>query len=88
MLGFPGGSLLKNLPARAGNAGSMRGPGRSPGEGNGTLLQYSCLENPMDRGDCKRVRHNLMTKQQHTPLKKNNYQYLKSLEYISLPVTI
>ena len=33
MLGFPGGSLLKNLPASAGNAGSMLGPGRSPGEG-------------------------------------------------------
>ena len=70
MLGFPGGSSLKNLPASAGNAGSMLGSGRSPGEGNGTLLQYSCLENPMDRGDCKRVGHNLTTKQQHTSFKK------------------
>ena len=44
---------VKNLSANAGDikeAGSIRGPGRSPGEGNGTLLQYSYLENPMDRG--------------------------------------
>ena len=70
MLGFPGGSLLKNLPASAGNADLMLGPGRYPGEGNGTSLQYSCLENPIDRGDCKRVGHDLTTKQKHTLLKK------------------
>ena len=48
--GFPGGSIVKNLPANAGDAGSILGSERSPGEGNGSLLQYSCLENPMDRG--------------------------------------
>ena len=45
--------VVKNLPASAGDtgdAGSMPGLGRSPGEGNGNPLQYSCLENPMDRG--------------------------------------
>ena len=45
--------MVKNLPANAGDArdtGSVPGLGRSPGEGNGYLLQYSCLENPMDRG--------------------------------------
>ena len=45
--------MVKNLPANAGearDAGSVPGPGRSPGEGNGSPLQYSCLENPMDRG--------------------------------------
>ena len=45
--------LVKNLPANAGDAedtGSIPGWGRSPGEGNGNLLQHSCLENPMDRG--------------------------------------
>ena len=51
---FPGGSIWKkNLPANAGNsgdAGSIPGWGRSPGEGNGNPLQYSCLENPKDRG--------------------------------------
>ena len=48
--GFPGGSVVKNLPAHAGEAGSIPGLGRSPGEGNGNSLQDSCLENPMDRG--------------------------------------
>ena len=45
--------VVKNLPANAGDirdTGSIPGLGRSPGEGNGYLLQYSCLENPMDRG--------------------------------------
>ena len=40
--------LVKNLPAR--DPGSIPGSGTSPGEGNGNPLQYSCLENPMDRG--------------------------------------
>ena len=51
--GFPGGSVVKNLPASAGDTrdvGSIPGSGRSPEVGNGNLLQYSCLENPMDRG--------------------------------------
>ena len=45
--------VVKNLPANAGDIrdeGSFPGSGRSPGEGNGNPLQYSCLENPMDRG--------------------------------------
>ena len=42
---FPGGSVVKNRPADAGDLGSVRGSGRSPGEGNGYLLQYSCLGN-------------------------------------------
>ena len=42
--------MVKNPPASAGDAGSVPDPGRSPGEGNGNLLQYSCLGNPMDRG--------------------------------------
>ena len=48
-LSFPGGAVVKNLPANAGHSGSVPGLGRSPGEGNGNPLQYSCLENPMDR---------------------------------------
>ena len=47
---FPGGSVVKNLPANAGDAGSILDLGRSPGEGNGNPLQNSCLGNPMDRG--------------------------------------
>ena len=45
--------MVKNSPANAGDIGDaalIPGSGRSPGEGNGSLLQYSCLENPMDRG--------------------------------------
>ena len=42
--------MAKNPPASAGDAGSMPGSGRSPREGNGNPLQYSCLENSMDRG--------------------------------------
>ena len=46
MLDFPGGPVVKNPPGNAGDAGSIPGSGRSPGEGNGNPLQYSCLENP------------------------------------------
>ena len=48
--GFPCGSVVQNLPANAGDAGSIPGWGRPPGEGNGNPLQYSCPENSMDRG--------------------------------------
>ena len=48
--GFPGGSEGKTSACNAGDLGSIPGSGRSPGEGNGNPLQYSCLENPMDRG--------------------------------------
>ena len=49
-LGFPDGSEGKASACNAGDLGSIPGLGRSPGEGNGNPLQYSCLENPMDGG--------------------------------------
>ena len=49
-LGFPGGLAGKASARNAGDLGSIPGSGRSPGEGNGNPLQYSCLENPMDGG--------------------------------------
>ena len=49
-LGFPGGSEVKNPPINSGDMRLIPGSGRSPGEGNGNPLQYSCLGNPMDRG--------------------------------------
>ena len=69
--------MVKNMPANAEvirDAGSIPGSGRSSGEGNGKPLQYSCLENPIDRGAWQttvlgvaRLRHDLATKQQqHT----------------------
>ena len=42
--------MVKNQLANAGDAGSVPGSGRSPGEGNGNPLQYFCLDNPLDRG--------------------------------------
>ena len=50
MWGFPGGSVVENLPANARDVDLSPGSGRYPGEGNGNPLQYSCLENLMDRG--------------------------------------
>ena len=47
---FPGGSVVKTLPANGGDVGSVSGLRRSPGQGNGNPLQYSHLRNPMDRG--------------------------------------
>ena len=52
-LGFPGGSVIKNLPTNMGDRGDVGltpGWGRFPGGGNGNLLRYSCLGIPMDRG--------------------------------------
>ena len=60
--GFPSGSVVKNPPASAGDTGSFPGSGRSPGEGNGYLLQYSCLENPMDRGAWQATIHGVIKK--------------------------
>ena len=68
-IGFLSGSLVKNTSANAGDLGSIPELGRFPGEGNGNPLQYSCLENPMDRGAWQlqssgvtRVGHDLVTK--------------------------
>ena len=49
--------MVKNLPANAGDAGSIPGSGRSPGEGNGNLLQYYCLWDPVDRGAWQAIVH-------------------------------
>ena len=52
--------MVRNLPANAGDirdTGSIPGSGRSPGEGNGNPFQYSCLENPMDRGAWRAMVH-------------------------------
>ena len=66
-LGFPGGSVGKESAGSAGDPGSNPGQGRSPGEGNGNPLQYSCLGNPRGAGHAAvhgvaRVGHDLVTK--------------------------
>ena len=59
--------MVKNLPASVGDAGSMiAGSGRSPGGGNGNPLQYSCLGNPMDRGDLRAIVHRVAKKSDAT----------------------
>ena len=65
-LDFPSGSVENNLPANAGDArdtSSIPGSGKSPGRGNGNLLQYSCLENPMDRGALQATVHRVAKSQ-------------------------
>ena len=55
--GFPGGSVVKSLPANAGDVGLIPGMGRSPGEGNGNPLQHLYRENSMDRGAWRATVH-------------------------------
>ena len=61
--GFPGGTVVKNPPASAGDMGSIPGLGRSPGIRNGNPLQYSYLENSMDRGAWQATVHNVKKSQ-------------------------
>ena len=65
-MGFPGGSVVKNIPGKAGATGdssSILGSGRSPGEENGNPLQYSCLENSLDRGAWRATVHRVSKSQ-------------------------
>ena len=64
--------MIKNLPANAGDEGSIPGSGRTPGEGNGNPLQYSCLENPMDRGAAWAIIHGVAKSQ--TRLSAHTYR--------------
>ena len=66
LMGFPGNSAAKNLPANAGYAGSIPGLGRPLGERSGNPLQYSCLGSPMKRGDCWAVTVQGVTKESDT----------------------
>ena len=62
-LGFLGGSDGKESTSNSGDLGLIPGLGRSPGEGNGNSLQYSCLENPMDRGAWRATVHGVTESQ-------------------------
>ena len=80
-------SVVKNLPAKAGDkrdVGSVPGSGRSPGEGHGNPLQYSCLENPMDKGAWRAIVHRVTQSQTwltqlstHAELKNFHMQLLE-----------
>ena len=90
LMGFPGGTKVKKLPANAGDARDsdlIPGSGRSPGGGNGSPLQYSCLRNPMDRGAWQaivlgipRVGHDLAT--EHSSTIPHGYHNFISLIYL------
>ena len=82
-MGFSGGSVVKNPPANAGDTDLILGLGRSPEEGNGKPLQYSCLGNPMDRESrwatvhgVTKIRHN--DQQQQSFLLIINQKEIKS----------
>ena len=72
--GFPDGSVVKNPPANAGDADSIPGSGRSPEGGNGYSLQYSCLENPMDRGAWRAIVHGVTKESDMTEQLSENKQ--------------
>ena len=87
-MGFPCSSVGKKSACSAGDLGSIPGSGRSLGEGNGNPLQYSCLENPTDRGawqgtvhDIAGVGHDLATK---PPIKRYLKQLAKKLKNHSI----
>ena len=77
-MGFPGALVVKNSPANAGDirdVGSLPGSGRSPGGGHDSSLQYSCLENPMDRGAWQATVHGV-AKSQLKRLSTRTYTHL------------
>ena len=61
--GFPGGTVLENPPANAGDSGLIPGSGRFPEKGNGNPFQYSCLGNPMDKGAWQATVHGIAKSQ-------------------------
>ena len=85
VLGFPGSSVGEDTACNAGDPGSIPGSGRSSGEGNDNPLQYSCLENPMDRGAWRatvhgvaRVGHDLATQPPPTTLQKTLFSMVSN----------
>ena len=78
MMGFPGGSVVKNPPTNAGDMGLIPESGRSPGEGNGNSLQNSCLGNSMNRGVWRATVHGGGKESNTTKqLNKNNKAHYK-----------
>ena len=79
-MGFPGGSEVKASAWKAGDPGSIPVLGRSPGEGNGNPLQYSCLENSMDRGAWEATVHGIAKSQ--TQLSNFTHTLTHSLSFL------
>ena len=75
-LGFPGSSVVKNPPAKAGDVGLIPSRGRSPGEGNDNPPQYSCLGNSMHSGPWRATVHRVAKSERTLLLNNNNNEYL------------
>ena len=86
--GFPGGSAVKNLPANAGDTGSIPGTGRAPREENGNLLQYFCLRNPMSRRVWWATVHGVTKGSDTTWCLNNNNHTIQSSYYTSCLISI
>ena len=84
MVGFPGGSAKKNPSANARDAGSIPGSGRSPREGDGNPLQYSCLGNSMDRGAWWAIVHGGLKESDMTWQLNSNRQVLHCVDMVQL----
>ena len=82
LLGFPSGSVVKNLPVNAADAGWIPGSGRSPAGGNGNLQQCSCLENPMDR-EARCTVHGIPKSQIRLSMQMPNGPYLCRMTTVS-----
>ena len=80
--GFPGDSDGKEYACNAGDLGSIPGSGRSPGEGNGTPLQYSCLENPMDGGAWRATVHGVA--KSRTRLSDFTFTFTESMRWLDV----
>ena len=86
--GFPGGSVIKNMPANAGDMDSTSESGRVPGGGNGNPLQYSCLDNPMDRVAWRaavwgRIEWNMTERLPHSLENKIDLPSLISIQWVT-----
>ena len=77
---FPGGSEVKASASNVGDSGSIPGLGRSPGEGNGNPLQYSCLENPMDEGFWQATVHGITKDQTERLNNTQNDKIIRSFD--------
>ena len=86
MKGFSGGSVVKNLPANAGDTGLIPGLGRLPRGGNGNPPQYSCLGNPMDRGALRATGHVVAKSQTRLKSFSTAQPPVKLLQYVSISI--
>ena len=86
--GFPGGSVVKNLPANTGDVGLIPWVGKIPGEGNGNPLLYFCLGNPMDRGAWWAIVHGVAKGSdttEHTHTHTHTHVYIKQNHFAVHP---